>query len=55
MRRIHSAVTAVALLAMGAGLALAGKQQAERVAYATSADVTGDKSRVVGYAGMLFE
>ena len=27
---------------------------AERVAYATSADVTGDASRVVGYAGMLF-
>lgn len=25
-----------------------------RVAYATSADVTGDTSRVVGYAGMLF-
>jgi AmmeMemoRadiSam system protein B len=28
--------------------------KAERVAYATSADVTGDTSRVVGYAGMLF-
>lgn len=27
---------------------------ATRVAYATSADVTGDRSRVVGYAGMLF-
>jgi AmmeMemoRadiSam system radical SAM enzyme/AmmeMemoRadiSam system protein B/AmmeMemoRadiSam system protein A len=26
----------------------------QRIAYATSADVTGDKSRVVGYAGMLF-
>ncbi|MBN1853664.1 MAG: AmmeMemoRadiSam system protein B [Pirellulales bacterium] len=26
----------------------------ERVAYATSADVSGDSSRVVGYAGMLF-
>ncbi len=26
----------------------------ERIAYATSADVTGDTSRVVGYAGMLF-
>jgi AmmeMemoRadiSam system protein B len=25
-----------------------------RVAYATTADVTGDPSRVVGYAGMLF-
>ena len=28
--------------------------QAERIGYATSADVTKDKSRVVGYAGMLF-
>jgi AmmeMemoRadiSam system protein B len=28
--------------------------KAERVAYGTSADVTGDPSRVVGYAGMLF-
>jgi AmmeMemoRadiSam system protein B len=29
-------------------------QKAKRVGYATSADVTGDPSRVVGYAGMLF-
>jgi AmmeMemoRadiSam system protein B len=28
--------------------------RAEKVAYATSADVSGDTSRVVGYAGMLF-
>ncbi|MBV9125108.1 MAG: AmmeMemoRadiSam system protein B, partial [Planctomycetes bacterium] len=28
--------------------------RAERVGYATTADVTGDPSRVVGYAGMLF-
>jgi AmmeMemoRadiSam system radical SAM enzyme/AmmeMemoRadiSam system protein B/AmmeMemoRadiSam system protein A len=28
--------------------------RAERVGYATSGDVTGDTSRVVGYAGMLF-
>ncbi len=27
----------------------------ERVAYATSADVSGDTNRVVGYAGMLFD
>jgi AmmeMemoRadiSam system protein B len=33
---------------------LGGGQKAERVAYGTSADVTGDTSRVVGYAGMLF-
>jgi AmmeMemoRadiSam system protein B len=30
-------------------------QRAVRIAYGTSADVSGDKSRVVGYAGMLFE
>ncbi len=29
-------------------------KKCQRVGYATSADVTGDKSRVVGYAGMLF-
>jgi AmmeMemoRadiSam system protein B len=28
-------------------------KRTERVAYATSGDVSGDKSRVVGYAGML--
>jgi len=28
---------------------------AERVGYATSADVSGDTTRVVGYAGMLFQ
>ncbi len=33
---------------------LDGLKTAERVGYATTADVTGDKSRVVGYAGMLF-
>jgi AmmeMemoRadiSam system radical SAM enzyme/AmmeMemoRadiSam system protein B/AmmeMemoRadiSam system protein A len=33
---------------------LGGLTRAERVGYATTADVTGDKSRVVGYAGMLF-
>jgi AmmeMemoRadiSam system protein B len=33
---------------------LGGFGKAERVGYATSADTTGDKSRVVGYAGMLF-
>jgi len=29
-------------------------KKTERVGYATTADVTGDTSRVVGYAGMLF-
>lgn len=33
---------------------LGGGKMAERVGYATSADVSGDTSRVVGYAGMLF-
>jgi AmmeMemoRadiSam system protein B len=32
---------------------LGGGGRAERAGYATSADVTGDTSRVVGYAGML--
>jgi len=29
--------------------------RATRIGYATSADVTGDTSRVVGYAGVVFE
>lgn len=33
---------------------LGGFTKAERVGYATTGDVTGDRSRVVGYAGMLF-
>jgi AmmeMemoRadiSam system protein B/AmmeMemoRadiSam system protein A len=33
---------------------LGGLSESVRVGYATTADVTGDKSRVVGYAGMLF-
>jgi AmmeMemoRadiSam system protein B len=32
---------------------LGGFHKAERVGYATTGDVTGDRSRVVGYAGML--
>jgi AmmeMemoRadiSam system protein B len=28
-------------------------KKSKRIAYATSADVTGDTSRVVGYAGVL--
>jgi AmmeMemoRadiSam system protein B len=28
-------------------------RRSQRVAYATSGDVSGDRSRVVGYAGML--
>jgi AmmeMemoRadiSam system protein B len=33
---------------------LGNRPKAERIGYATTADVTGDTSRVVGYAGMLF-
>jgi AmmeMemoRadiSam system protein B len=33
---------------------LGRSSRTERTGYATSADVTGDTSRVVGYAGMLF-
>jgi AmmeMemoRadiSam system protein B/AmmeMemoRadiSam system protein A len=33
---------------------LGGLWRAQRIGYATSADVTGDPSRVVGYAGMVF-
>jgi hypothetical protein len=31
-----------------------GAKKAELVKYATSADVSGDRSQVVGYAGMIF-
>ena len=34
---------------------LNGVHQSRRVGYATSADVTGDTSRVVGYAGRIFQ
>ena len=34
---------------------LGGVHQSRRVGYTTSADVTGDKSRVVGYAGRIFQ
>jgi AmmeMemoRadiSam system protein B len=33
---------------------LGALHRAERVAYGTSADTSGDTSRVVGYCGMLF-
>lgn len=34
---------------------LGGVHQSRKVGYATSADVTGDTSRVVGYAGRIFQ
>jgi AmmeMemoRadiSam system protein B len=43
-----------AVIAMEAAKQLGGLQSAKRIAYATSADVSGDKSRVVGYCGMQF-
>jgi AmmeMemoRadiSam system protein B len=42
-----------AVVAMHALRELSQLGRAERVAYATSAEVSGDASRVVGYAGML--
>ena len=43
-----------AVIAMQASKQLGGLKSAKRIAYSTSADVTGDKSRVVGYCGMQF-
>jgi AmmeMemoRadiSam system protein B len=42
-----------AVIAMETLRLLGGLTTFERVAYATSADATGDTSRVVGYAGVL--
>lgn len=41
-------------VAMLTALRAMGARHAELVRHATSADVTGDKSTVVGYAGMIF-
>jgi AmmeMemoRadiSam system protein B len=41
-------------VAMITALRVLGVQKAELVRYATSADVSGDTSTVVGYAGMIF-
>jgi len=41
-------------VAMIAALNALGAKKAELVKHATSADVSGDRDRVVGYAGMLF-
>ncbi len=43
-----------ALIVMQTLQLLGGLGKTERVGYATSADITGDTRRVVGYAGMLF-
>jgi AmmeMemoRadiSam system protein B len=43
-----------AVIVMEAVQRLGGLHKAERVAYGTSADTSGDTSRVVGYCGMLF-
>jgi len=46
------------VLPMTLGMHLAnilGAKKAELVAYATSGDVNGDLSRVVGYAGVIIE
>lgn len=44
-----------AAIAMEALRQLGGLRRCERVGYATSADVNGDPSRVVGYAGVLLD
>jgi AmmeMemoRadiSam system protein B len=41
-------------VAMLTALRWLGAEQAELVRYATSADISGDTSAVVGYAGMIF-
>jgi len=41
-------------VAMLTALNALGAQKSELVKYATSADVSGDRSQVVGYAGMIF-
>ena len=41
-------------VAMLTALNALGAKKAELVKYATSADVSGDRSQVVGYAGMIF-
>jgi MEMO1 family protein len=41
-------------VAMLTALQALGAKKAELVKYATSADVSGDRSQVVGYAGMIF-
>jgi len=41
-------------VAMLTALNALGAKKAELVEYATSADVSGDRSQVVGYAGMIF-
>jgi AmmeMemoRadiSam system protein B/AmmeMemoRadiSam system protein A len=56
VRRNHISMCGVlpAVIVLETLRRLGGVSRAERVGYATSADVTGDPSRVVGYAGMLF-
>ena len=41
-------------VAMLTALRSLGTERAELIRYATSADVSGDSSAVVGYAGMIF-
>jgi AmmeMemoRadiSam system protein B len=44
-----------AAVTMLAALGHLGAKRAELVRYATSADISGNRSAVVGYAGMLFD
>ena len=52
--RISMCGMAPAVLVMETLKRLARLNRCEPVGYATSADASGDTSRVVGYAGMLF-
>jgi AmmeMemoRadiSam system protein B/AmmeMemoRadiSam system protein A len=53
-RRISMCGMLPAVIVLETLKALGTLHRCERVDYATSADATGDTSRVVGYAGMLF-
>jgi AmmeMemoRadiSam system protein B/AmmeMemoRadiSam system protein A len=56
VRRHHISMCGVlpAVIVLETLRRLGGLSKAARVGYGTSADVTGDRARVVGYAGMLF-
>ena len=56
VRRNHISMCGVlpAVIVLETLQRLGALKRAERVGYATTADTTGDTSRVVGYAGMLF-
>jgi len=52
-QRISMCGACAAAIVLSALRSLNALHRAERVAYATSGEVSGDRQRVVGYAGML--